>query len=536
MAEVTDRLRVAPPVSAVPSWLNWAGWLPAVGIPTMLAALHMQLYGRWIVDDAAITFAYARSLASGEGAVLQPNADPVEGYSNPAWLAVLVLGRWLGLFDRGAWFGVPDLVVFPKIVALLCCAGIFAGFYAVARVVSRRPMLLTVVAGAATAAVPSFVIWVSSGLENPLLALVTVTVAAVLARAAVAGRLLEVQVAVGCGLLAALAALTRPDGLIYAAVYPFAVLLLPQPARVARAALAVVVSTVAFAVPASAYLAWRLSTFGEYLPNTALAKAQGLPTAEELNRPSELVAYTGWLTVVLVVGVIAAAMWLRGNGRTVLAMLLVPLGLAIAAFAVLEADWMGEYRFATPVWPLTALAASVAGAQVLPQLTLRARAAAAVLALVAAGLTGLGWASAAEMFRQAPMVPMCAVAQNIGATVNGFADILGVPDGTLATPDAGGSALTSQFEIIDIAGLTSAPIARFWRTGDMPGLRDYMFDDMRPAFIETHGVWSEHTGLVTDPRMTADYVPVYLTDDHSGWWVRRDLVPSQERLASAAEW
>ena len=99
------------------------GWLLPVGVPTVLVALQMQLYGRWIVDDAATTFAYARSLAAGEGAVLQPGANPVEGYSNPAWLAVLVLGRWLGLFDRGTWFGVPDLVVFPKFVALLCCAG-----------------------------------------------------------------------------------------------------------------------------------------------------------------------------------------------------------------------------------------------------------------------------------------------------------------------------------------------------------------------------------------------------------------------------
>jgi hypothetical protein len=536
MAEVTEHLRVAPPASAAPPRLTWVGWLPPVGVPTVLVALHMQLYGWWIVDDAAITFAYARSLATGEGAVLQPGAEPVEGYSNPAWLAILVLGRWLGLFDRGAWFGVPDLVVFPKVVALLCCAGVFAGFYAVARAVSGRPVLLTVVAGAATAAVPSFVIWVSSGLENPLLALAAVTLAAVLARAAVAGRLLEVRVAVGCGLLAALAALTRPDGLIYAAAYPVAVLLLLQPARVARAALAVVVSTVAFAVPAGAYLAWRLATFGEYLPNTALAKAQGVPTAEELGRPSELVAYPGWLTVVLVVGVIAAAMSQRGSGRTVLAMLLVPLGLAVTGFAVLETDWMGEYRFATPVWPLTALAASVAGARVLPQLAARARAAVAVVALVAVGLTGLRWASAAETFRQAPTVPMCVVAQNIGASVNGFAYILGVPGGTLVTPDAGGSALTSRFEIVDLVGLASAPIARFWHADDMPGLRDHVFDEVRPAFIETHGFWSGRTGIVADPRMAADYVPIHLTDDHSGWWVRRDLVPSRERLAVAREW
>jgi hypothetical protein len=96
--------------------------------------------------------------------------------------------------------------------------------------------------------------------------------------------------------------------------------------------------------------------------------------------------------------------------------------------------------------------------------------------------------------------------------------------------------LTSRFEIVDLAGLASAPIAQFWRAGDMPGLRAYVFDEVRPAFIETHGFWSEGTGIVADPRMTTDYVPIHLTDNRSGWWVRRDLVPNRERLAATREW
>lgn len=65
----------------------------------------------------------------GLGPFSSPDAAVVEGYSNPAWLAVLIAGRLLGLFDRGAWFGVPDYVAYPKAVALLCCAGVFAACY-----------------------------------------------------------------------------------------------------------------------------------------------------------------------------------------------------------------------------------------------------------------------------------------------------------------------------------------------------------------------------------------------------------------------
>ena len=72
--------------------------------------------------------------------MLQPGSVPVEGFSNPTWVAVLAVGRALHLFDHGAWFGTPDLVLYPKLVALLCCFGVFALMFSIARTVSRRPV------------------------------------------------------------------------------------------------------------------------------------------------------------------------------------------------------------------------------------------------------------------------------------------------------------------------------------------------------------------------------------------------------------
>ena len=253
----------------------------------MVLAWHQSLYGRWIVDDAAITFAYARSIATGAGPVLQPGAEEVEGWSNPAWLAVLVVARWLGLFDRGAWFGVPDLVLLPKALALVLCASMFAAFFVICRAVRvPAPGVVTAGAGVAVAGVPSFAIWTTSGLENPLLAAAAVWLAAVLARAATREQLGGWDVATCCGLLAALAALTRPDGLVYVAAYPIAVLLLFR-GRSSRAATAVAVSLVVFAVPVGLYLWWRMATFGMWLPNTALAKAQS-----SVGQPHACLLYT----------------------------------------------------------------------------------------------------------------------------------------------------------------------------------------------------------------------------------------------------
>ena len=57
-------------------WLRRLRGAVAVALPTAVAAAHASLYGRWEVDDAGITFAYARSVATGAGPVLQPGARP----------------------------------------------------------------------------------------------------------------------------------------------------------------------------------------------------------------------------------------------------------------------------------------------------------------------------------------------------------------------------------------------------------------------------------------------------------------------------
>ena len=510
--------------------------IAAVAVPTAVLAAHMLAYGRWIVDDAAITFGYARSIATGAGPVLQPGAEVVEGYSNPAWLAVLVTGRLLGLFDDGTWFGVPDQVLFPKAVALLCGAGVFAGFQVVARSIwpgpSRRAALVTAVAGSVTALVPSFAIWFASGLENPLLTLAATTTAAVLARAVARGGPARPGVAVACGLLAALAALTRPDGAIYLLAYPLVVLLTLRRDRW-RALVAAALSGLAFAVPFGGYLCWRVLTFGRWVPNTAVAKAQQLPGLGSLQRPGQLLSYPGWPAALVLVGAVAVALSRPGRHRGVLLAVLVPLILAVTAFGVLEQDWMRVYRFATPVWALAALAGTISLTVLLPDLRGRGRALVAILLVGACLLTGLTWLDGARRFRAGPTISMCTTAVDIAAPVNAIGQILGIRSGTVVTPDVGGTALVSRYRIVDLAGLASARIADLTRAGDMAGLREYLFTEVRPAFIETHGSWSRSTGLLHDPRMARDYLPIMVNGPSSGLYVRRALVPGPAALAAA---
>jgi hypothetical protein len=513
-------------------------WVVAAGVPTVVTAMHSAYYGQWIVDDAGLSFAYARALTSGAGPVLQPGADPVEGYSNPAWVAILAVGRWLRLFDHGAWFGTPDIIAFPKLVGLLCCFGIFAAMFAIAATVTRRPVAVTIVAGLLTAMVPSFVIWTSSGLENGLFALAVVALAAVLVRAAVAGRLLTVGTAVGVGTLAALAALTRPDGVIYVAALPLAAVLTVNRSTAREALRASGIAVAAFAAPVGVYLLWRLFVFDDYLPNTARAKQQAWPSLGDLNRPAVLVGYVGWLTVLLGVAVITVALIHRSPTRTAVAMVLVPLGLALASFTLLQPDWMLQFRFATPVWPLAAIAASVAAVAVIPSASMRTKALVALLVTVAAAssLSGL-WASE-KAFRVEPTVGVCNVAQNAGYLFNGYADIIGVRDGSLLAVDGGGTSLVSRLRFVDLSGLGDRRIARFWQDHDMPGLRDHVFGDVRPTFIKIFNGWAERDqlGLARDPRMNRDYVLIFAGAPGGGDWVRRDAVTDRGTFATARKW
>ncbi|MEU4762194.1 hypothetical protein AB0H12_02990 [Actinosynnema sp. NPDC023794] len=534
MTATTAPERVTGPAPA-PRPARRARWVLPVAVGTALITAHGALYGHWLIDDAAITFAYARTVTDGAGSVLQPGAEPTEAYSNPAWLALLALGRLAGLFDRGAIFGVPDYVLFPKALAVLCCAGVLLACHTAARRLFHRPGLVTVAFGAVLAAVPSFVVWVFSGLENPLYALATCWLAVVLCTAVLDDRLLSGRVAAVVGALVALAALTRPDGLIYAGAYPLLVLLTSRRAGLAAAVRSVALSAAVFLVPFGGYVAWRRVEFGRWLALPATAKSQGPPTLAGFTRVGEVVQYAGALAVLVVALCVGLALARGSRLGSGLVALLAPFGLSLIAFAVLEQDWMGQLRFATPVWVLGALVAVFAVARVLGRGTARRRAVLSAALAVALLPSAARFTAAAQEFRAAPTVPMCLVAETFGRGFNGLADVLGASRPTLVLPDIGGTALASRLEVVDLVGLAEPRLADLWAARDVAGVRDYVFDRVKPTFIHSHGEWSRLTGIADDPRLAADY-HVLSSGPVAHDWVRRDAVPDAARLAELRDY
>ncbi|WP_254205978.1 hypothetical protein [Nocardia alni] len=511
---------------------EWWAAVAAIAGGVLLLAWQAARYGNWVVDDAGITFAYARNIADGAGPVLQPGANPVEGFSDPTWLAVLVVGKWCGLFDRGALFGVPDFVLYPKAIALLCCAGILVACYVAARRVSRWPALVTLATGVVLASIPSFVIWCFSGLENSLFALAACVLAVRLFLAVLDQRLWTPAVAVTAGLITAFAALTRPDGLIYVAVYPLISVILIRRATWFIALRHVVYSGIAFAIPFGAYLLWRISEFGRVVANTAVAKHQSMPTVHDLTRAWDLVHYAGVPAVIAALAVVGLSLVAPSTWRDGAVALLIPPVLAMIAYCVLEPDWMAQFRFATPVWALTAIAVMISAAQALSRLRTWGR---VLIALILVGVlipSGVALAGSAETYRTNSDVPLCWIAIRFGRYFNGYADILDLRQGTLLAPDMGGSSLTSRLRLVDLAGLTDSRIADIRAGTAGITIRDYAFDDLKPTFVHIHGVWVPH-GLSEDPRMTRDYYPIHLFQDAAGAdqdWVRKDAVHTTRQL------
>jgi hypothetical protein len=92
---------------ATPKWLRARHVLLLLILAGVLA--HHVVFWNWFIEDAAISFAYARNLASGEGLVPFPGGERVEGYSNPTWVLLNVLPHLVGI----------DVFRFAKVVQLL---------------------------------------------------------------------------------------------------------------------------------------------------------------------------------------------------------------------------------------------------------------------------------------------------------------------------------------------------------------------------------------------------------------------------------
>lgn len=233
--------------------------LGGAGLVLALYVMHVAKY-MFLCDDAFIYFRYADNWAAGLGPVFNPG-EHVEGYTGFVWLALLTLGRVLGIAPEQS---APVMGVLAGAGTLLTVM-----LFARRRFFADAP-LWSLAAPALLASNRTFVGWSTGGLET---ALFTFLVTAGLLR-------LWSEIEDGpkskplSAFLLSAAALTRPDGLLFLGLAGLARMgaWIATRERRREALGAFLLWGVAAAGPVLAHLAWRWSYYGYPLPNTYYAK------------------------------------------------------------------------------------------------------------------------------------------------------------------------------------------------------------------------------------------------------------------------
>jgi arabinofuranosyltransferase len=383
----------------------------------------VALYFGWrtfwfMTDDAFIAFRYASNAMLGRGLVWNPAPFvPVEGYTSFSW-TVLLLGVWkLTGIDPPASANWISLVCGAATLALIARL-VMRMRWPRSMATARTGALALVLFGTLTNR--TFLTWLSSGLETALFALlVTAWLASVLAVPTAKGPIWWPMLA------ASLLTLTRPDGLLFlAATAPAVALFDPRTRRKRLRGACVAFWPVGLVV---AHLAFRLATYGEWLPNTFFAK-RGTPWPESGLRYGAAFALEYgvwvWFFVVAVAGARVAGMVLRGGGlraflrRDGCAVLAIGALLAhVAYYTLIVGGDHFEFRIYNHIIPLL----FVSGAALLAWLCTRAAAVYAVLGfwvVISWPIPWMHWLKTKDLHtRQETLLMIVPIAPDVPAAV-----------------------------------------------------------------------------------------------------------------------
>ncbi|MBW1728407.1 MAG: hypothetical protein JRJ62_12695 [Deltaproteobacteria bacterium] len=503
----------------------------------------------WLIDDAGISFAYARSFAHGHGLTAQPGSPPVEGYSNFLWVLVMAFFFFVKLFH---------LYITPKIVSLILIAVTFYLLHKSVLYFTGRNIFVSFVALISLALNASFIIWTCSGLENALYATLIVLLFYVQLNFIKNHYKLKYTPYLAAVISAAIA-LTRPDGIVYAAVFP-ATMLISLFARdkytIPDKIAALIKYAVVFLILWFAFLLFRHLYFGDIYPNTYHAKGgPGIDviiptlTLQEpyLTRLGQLLqgVFGTKLKFLIPCGMIVMATSFYSERKMwrELTLLLTMLTTTAFVFMVMPDDWMGEFRFATPFFPFIYISLAILLAHNLRKLTNNHK------TLFGVGLTVsvLFLALCINVnkprltkFYKNPVVAFENVANSYAHKFNSYAEQLELEEASILLPDIGATLYYSNLRVYDLAALTDKTIARTLRK-NMPAFYNYIFEVCHPTFIHTHGNWTYAARLDDDERFRRDYVPISEYRDKwiesktgrimmSGDFIRKDVIAGREDI------
>jgi len=232
---------------------------------SLTATSFARLYHHNVIDDAYISFQYARNLVLGQGLVFNPG-QYVEGYTNFLW--VVVLAPFYALSQSLGTDFVRMAIGISVALSMLNLALLFA----IARHLFPRDWFATSVTIVLCGVDNAYLGYAISGLENHLLIFLSLTCLWAWLRT---HKLRGLWV----GLLLAMTCMTRPDAGLFVFAFVLATIpsllwkkpsppQIPQPATLAQIGLALGTFIIVFGL----YFGWRVHYYDSWLPNTYYLK------------------------------------------------------------------------------------------------------------------------------------------------------------------------------------------------------------------------------------------------------------------------
>ena len=449
--------------------------------------IHASSYD-YVVDDAYISFRYARNLTEGHGLVFNPG-ERVEGYTNFLWVIIIALGMRLG----------GDPVRLAKgLCFLFAVLSMIAVYYYYGRLYFRRgwerifPLALIAVS-------PPIAVWALGGLETTMFAFLVTTALFTHIASRERG-----SIPLASSMLIGLAALARPEGMLFAAIL-FGDMLV-KPGR-KRHILLWLVPIAFIYIP---YFLWRYSYYGWLLPNTYYAKIGGGPgqilrglayARDFLLRPGGIICLLAVLPALL-----------ERNRKTLLPFLtcVIWAGYVVAV----GGDGLAMYRFAVPVLPVCYLLSAEGVWLLLDRLKVRSwkggrwalRAGILALCLVMVLSASLGskerdFVVTDRMLVEGHWIP-------IGMWLRGYARA----DESIAVGMAGAIPYYSGLYTIDMLGITDPHIAHVKMDDMGEGVAGHEKHDMdyvlarRPTYI-IHYPFRIRRAVVTPAQFENEWNP-----------------------------
>jgi len=484
----------------------------------------------WIIDDAGISFSYAKNLANGYGIKSWPGEKPVEGFSNFLWTIVVSILHLLQIFNP---------IYSPKFLSFILITLSFITIHKITTSIQIKN-IWGMVMNLFIAINAPIVIWCNSGLENALYLFLLLVL---LYKITVLNSIRKFDI-VKISIICFLIAITRPEGIVYTIALPI-IYLYNRKTQLIRPTTLLVYGLMFLSLYGS-FIIFRWYYFGDLFPNPYHVKYYKIFIETNLYEKLNYLSYGiggfwgKWL-LILILLMIPFVKFENTMIKKAWRSILVLWTISFIQFFILPADWMGELRFVTIFIALCYIIIIM----IIYSLALKYTHKSDVKKLILFGsLIGLFVYSSYHFtirikdFAINPTIPFSKVKSTFPDRYNLVNEALELKNATMLLPDVGATLYYSNIKVIDAAGLTNKDISK--RLNNPSELRDYVFTELKPSIIHLHGRWKEMYNLSSDNRLAQEYYDVSLkiqgADDEfypiiTCDYIRKDLINESNKLA-----